>query len=80
MMDGTWHGFTGGGFMWLFWLIVIGLVIYIVMQMSGRRDDRNPDKPQSGSDDAMDILKRRYAEGEIDEAEFERRKKELLKD
>jgi putative membrane protein len=71
-------GGFGGGFGWvfmiLFWvLIIVGIVALVKwMGTSSHADGR------SGSDSkALDILKERYARGEIDEQEFQKRKREL---
>lgn len=53
----------------LWWVIVIGLAIAALRAMTGRY--RRP------RDSALDILRRRYARGEIDAAEFQERKKQL---
>ncbi len=71
MMWGGGSGMIGGLIMMLlFWGIVITLIYFVVKWMSDRpgRDSRR---------DAMDILRERYASGEIDEEEFERRRKVL---
>ena len=65
------HGFFGGGFMWILWIVLVVVIIYVLKDVMGSS------KPSSSEDDALEILKRRYARGEIDEAEYERRKKEL---
>ena len=73
MMLGN-HGFMGGGFMWIFWIAVIVGIIFLVRwivlqgKLTESRVDSNP----------LDILKRRYANGEIDKEEYERKKKDLL--
>ncbi len=67
------HGFFGGGFMWILWIVLIVVIVYVLKDLIGGSSS-SKSKPE---DDALDILKRRYAQGEIDEAEFERRKKEL---
>ena len=58
-----------GGLLWLaFW----GAVIYLIVafaRSSGRR--------QAPHDDPLDILKRRYARGEIDRDEYERMRRDL---
>ncbi len=73
MMFGN-QGFMGGGFMWIFWIAVIVGIIFLVKwiveqgRQSAPSTDSNP----------LDILKRRYARGEIDKEEYERKKKDLL--
>ena len=81
MFDGSvGHGLFGGGFMWLFWILLIVIMIYIFKGFGGRQTRDDPDAKKEGLENALEILRRRYAEGEIDEAEFERRKKELQKE
>jgi len=75
MMSGYGMGWFGGIVMILFWiLILVGLVFLIkwLIQSTGR------DKT-SGSDGnrSLEILKERYAKGEIDKQEFESKKKDL---
>jgi len=70
--DGMWMGF-GGGFMWLFWiLIIIAIVMLVKAGTSGSNQSSNPP-----NETPMEILKKRYARGEIDDVEYQRRKKEL---
>ena len=67
------YGFGYGGmFMWLIFLIVIGLLIYFVVQSQNMKN-RTPTQNESPTD----ILKRRYAKGEIAKEEYERMKKDL---
>ena len=66
-------GFFGGGiFMLLFWFLVIFGIVYLVKYTvdSGKREEK-------GRDRAVEILKERYAKGEITKEEFEQKKKEL---
>lgn len=62
----------GGGFMWLIVLVLVGVVIYFLFQVSKL-------KGTDGSiiETPLDILKKRYAKGEIDKEEFDRKKKDL---
>ena len=69
---GTMHTLGGGIFMMLFWGAVIGGLVLLVAGL-GRKDD----KPVNGDIAPLDILKRRYANGEIDHEEFERIKESL---
>lgn len=71
MMTTDGHFFYGGGFMWIFWLLIIVGVIYLIMNMT--KGNMN----QSSHDSPLEILKKRYAQGEIEEDEYERRRKEL---
>lgn len=66
--------FFGGGWMMFFWwFIIIVLVILIIRAvMNSGQNKQHKETP-------MEILKRRYAKGEIDEEEFQRRKQELQK-
>lgn len=64
----------GGGFMMFFWIILIAVVAYMFI----RSANRNGNPPSSPYESAIDILKKRYARGEISKEEFEERKKDLL--
>lgn len=59
----------------LFWIGVLVLVVWAVTNLfpAGRSESRAPDAP----DTALDILKRRYAAGEINQAEFEQARRSL---
>jgi len=76
MGPGMMGGF-GGIFMMIFWvLILVGLVLLIkwLIQSTNRA------KPEtSGGNRALEILKERYASGEIGKAEFETVKLDLSK-
>jgi len=77
-MMGDWGtGWFGMIFMLLFWgLIIVGLVFLIrwLIQSTGDRGHSGV----SMSSNATDILKERYARGEINRGEFESMKKDLL--
>lgn len=62
----------GGGFMWLILLVLVGAVIYFLLQAS---KSKGPDG--SVMETPLDILKKRYAKGEIDKEEFDSKKKDL---
>ena len=68
-------GAYGGMFMWLIVIIVIAVVLYLIF---------NRNLPGGGSgggrgESPLDVLKRRYAEGEITQEEFDRMKREIEK-
>ncbi|WP_428625173.1 SHOCT domain-containing protein [Sedimenticola sp.] len=71
MGNGYGMGF-GGIFMWLFWILVIVGVVWLIKTIVG--GDSYQDK--SGQS-ALEILKNRYARGEIDQQEFEQKRKDL---
>ena len=66
-------GFGGGLLMLLFWALVILGIAALVKWLMNQSN-------QSGGthDSAMEILKERYAKGEIDRKEFEEKKKDLV--
>lgn len=70
MMWGGGYGMGGDLMMLLFWGVIIFLIVVGVRWFSdGKGGRRQPD--------AMDILKERFAKGEIDEEEFQKRKTTL---
>ena len=77
MMDSWGMGWFGMIFMITFWgLIIVGLVLlirWLIQNTSGKRQLG----VRTGSN-AMDILKERYAKGEISRDEFESMKKDIL--
>jgi len=76
--------FWGGG-MWIFPLIMLTVMLVFVFLMCGRRGFRPPWMDRRGhgqgegqeSESALDILKKRYAKGEITKEEYEEIKKDL---
>jgi putative membrane protein len=69
MMD--WGGGAAFGLWHLFWwALLIAAAVVVVRALAA---DRRPDP----GDRALQILKERYARGEIDKAEFETRKHDL---
>ncbi len=75
MMGWGWWGF-GWIFMIIFWgLIIAGLILLIrwLVGLSRSHTPYNKDR-----DSALEILRQRYAKGEIDKEEFDQKKKDLM--
>ena len=68
------HMFVGAIGMILFWAIVISLVVFLVRRLGG---GRNTTASEQERPTALDILKERYAKGEIDRDEYEQRRRDL---
>ncbi len=64
-------GGFGGLWMLVFWVVVIGLLVWGASGLFAHRASGD------GASDALAILKRRYAVGEITEAELETAKRAL---
>ncbi len=67
-----WGGF-GGFYMILFWAVIIGVIVVLVKWIFG--GSARTDMPSSKS--THDVLKERYARGEIGREEFEQKKRDL---
>lgn len=68
---GEWHG-TMWFFMIIFWILVIMGIIYLVQLTVHRK--------HKGNNSPLEILKERYAKGEITEKQYEDMKKKLKDD
>ncbi len=61
-------GGCGGIFMWILSIAVIILLIFLIIKWA---------RPGGTGEGPLDILKKRYAKGEITKDEFEQKKKDL---
>ena len=84
MIDGRF----GGGFWlatiisWVIWIaIVVGFIVLLAVAIRwlvrGERSGGSAVPPPPRPDDPLEILRQRYARGEIEEEEYERRRKTL---
>ena len=65
--------YGGGLLIWLTIVVLAAIVIYVVLQLArSRRQDG------SSGETPLDILKKRYARGEITREEFEEKKRHLV--
>ncbi len=78
-----WH--TGDGMGW--WMVFVGLmwltlwvaVIYFIVKASGGWHASGPVAPtRETRDQAIEIARRRYAEGEISKSEFDELRRDLM--
>lgn len=71
----VWHH---EGFRWfavfgsLLWLILIGVIIYFLVSLLASRHELRRDE------DPLEIVRRRYAKGEITRDEYEQMRKDLI--
>lgn len=73
MMSGNHWWMFGGPFMWFIWILVIIGAVFLIKWIVQQGKQSEPKQKE----DALDILKKRYAKGEIDKEEFEQKKKDL---
>ena len=71
------HGFNGHGlgmgWGWIIGLFILIAVIVITVYAARKNQSIDPQEKKT----PLDILKERYARGEIDKTEFDERKKDL---
>ncbi|AQQ53254.1 hypothetical protein B0X71_09295 [Planococcus lenghuensis] len=68
----------GGLLMMLLWIVIVGIVIYGIVLLIMKPFERKGNKNEQ-EDRALDVLRERFARGEIDETEYEEKKRVLLK-
>jgi len=72
------HNWLWGGeiwFGWIIWIFLICVIIWLLINQSNKNRDKfmmrqHPESP-------LDIIKKRYAKGEITREQFEQMKKDL---
>ncbi|RJP77652.1 MAG: SHOCT domain-containing protein [Candidatus Zixiibacteriota bacterium] len=72
MMGWGWGG--GWVMMLIWWAIIIGGLVLLIRWLISSRSQTS----QSSRDTALDILRERYARGDINREEFEEKKKDLV--
>lgn len=73
---GNMMGWFGGGLMMIvFWVLLIAFIVWAVRGFSGKNCCSHSSHVSDSN--ALEILKERYAKGEIDKKEFEEKKKDI---
>jgi uncharacterized membrane protein len=72
MRNGHMQDGWGGGATMVLWILIIALATFAIFRWLPRRESSPP-----RGDSALDILKRRYAHGELSREEFAEKKKDL---
>ena len=70
--DMSWHGMWFSGF---FWIIIVAVIVWAVIRLTPNNQNRQ--LPSVSGETPEDILKKRYAKGEITKEQFEQIKKDL---
>lgn len=68
------NGFGGMWFGWIFWIVIIGLIIYLIVRLTNQKSSGTG---KISDETPLDVLKKRYARGEITKEEFDSLKKDL---
>ncbi|NOX17784.1 MAG: SHOCT domain-containing protein [Chlorobi bacterium] len=71
------NGMFGGGmwFSWLFWIVLLVVIVWGIVQFINRNQLANSNN--GGNETPLDILKKRYAKGEITKEQFDEMRKDL---
>jgi putative membrane protein len=75
MMPGYWGWGSITWLGWIIWLVIIASIIWLVASLVGR--SRRGDNKLHSTESPMEILKKRYAKGEINKEQFEQMKRDL---
>ena len=89
MMRGFgWHygnGFGGFGIFGLissilFWIVIVLIIVAVIRYLTGDHSGMQPDNemPSPKGEPPLEILKRRYASGDINKKQFDEMKKDIL--
>ncbi len=70
------HDFMFGGmwFGWFFWLVILIVIIWVIVNQLNKGKQGSQ---LSQSESTLDILKKRYAKGELTKEQFEQMKKDI---
>lgn len=71
-----WMGLIGMALQVIFWIAIVAIVFRLIR---GNHANHSGNNFNRNNDTALDILRERYAKGEIDSEEYTRRKEELIR-
>ena len=77
MWNGSWHGWFFGPIMMIVFIAVAVVVVVLLVRWLGGSGHRNAPHSPPPDKTALDVLKHRFARGEIDKEEFEERRRLL---
>ncbi len=79
------NGFGGFGIFGLissilFWIVIVLIIVAVIRYLTGGHPEIQPDNepPPPKGEPPLEILKRRYAAGDINKKQFEEMKKDIL--
>lgn len=78
MMDGWGMGWFGMIFNIAFWILILVGLVFLIRWLVHAGRDRSGSVSGGGGSRALEILKERYARGEIDKPQYESMKKDLM--
>lgn len=78
-MMGYWYGMGAFGWigMLLFWALIIVGIVYLVRYLNSQNPNQGTNRQPESADSALDTLRERFAKGEIDQEDFEQRRRNL---
>ncbi len=81
MMNGFGSSGMGYGLGWIipliFWALIIFGIVLLVRYLVGNKFSQAQNNPMANEKSSLEILKQRYAKGEIEKEEFDSKKKDL---
>lgn len=70
-------GIGGMGFGWIISLLFIGLLVWGIVKIVNNNKEDNNSQSSKTIESTLDIIKKRYAQGEITSEQFNKMKNEL---
>lgn len=67
-------------FWWIVWIVVVAAFVMLLVRAPGRRKDEAKTAANAPRETPLEILRRRYAAGEISTSDYEERKAVLERD